>query len=262
MDSILKPTFEWAKEKNIFFLEAKISQSNISIEIEKLNQSDFHNLAESLSVQVLFFEPKFFKIPKRLEFEFCNEPDLFSEFEKFDGKLKLYKLFFVKDGCLYIFKLPSSLYKNGEVLYEKWKSIKEDHKLSNDIKRSIIDEEIEEWEVKTYNIAKDIIDRDLFTYQDYCNMSLTDIYGLVKANFNEDVLSLDNYHNKNILNIKVGVLLYENIKKLYKDKNFERDEKVLISKIKELKSQKMSKLEIGSRLNLKSTKLNELYYRD
>jgi hypothetical protein len=261
MDSILKPTFEWAKEKNIFFLEAKISQSNISIEIEGLAITDYFKFIENIETHVVFYEPEFFEIPMEYQFEEQGVPDMFKKFEPFDGKLKLYKLFFVKEGCMYIYKIPGNLLEKWHKLYDKWLSIIEDKDFVQSFKRGVYDKENDDLESKIFNIAKEIVKNNFFSFQDYMNFSIDDYYNLYKKCYEEDILSLDNYVNKNILSMTLSNKLYHHIRSIYKNTRYDKDEKEILNKIKEFKSQNMTKVEISSRLNLKRERLNMLYYR-
>jgi len=148
MDKILLPITEWAKEKKIFFLEGKISESKTSIEIEGLGITEYQTFVEKIMSPVIFYEPEFFKIPSEYEFEEHNEADLYKEFELLGGKLKLYKLFFVKESCMYTYKIPGKLFVKGLKLFDKWLSIIEDKNFVKSYKRDIFYEEREDLEAK------------------------------------------------------------------------------------------------------------------
>jgi hypothetical protein len=261
MDKILLPITEWAKEKKIFFLEGKISESKTSIEIEGLGITEYQTFVEKIMSPVIFYEPEFFKIPSEYEFEEHNEADLYKEFELLGGKLKLYKLFFVKEGCMYIYKIPGNLLEKWQKLYDKWLSFKEDKDFVQSFKRGVYDKENDDLESKIFSIAKEIVKNNFFSFQDYMNFSIDDYYNLYKKCYEEDILSLDNYVNKNILSMTLSNKLYHHIRSIYKNTRYDNDEKEILNKIKEFKSQNMTKVEISSRLNLKRERLNMFYYR-
>ncbi len=261
MDNLLKQTFEWTKERKIFFLEGKIFDSKVSIEIEGLSITDYLTFVENFKTPVIFYEAEFFEIPYEFEFEEQNVPDMFKEFEPYDGELKLYRLFFVKEGCIYIYKIPGKLLAKWQKLNNKWLSIVENKNFVRSFKRDVYDKENDDLESKILKIAREIVKNNFFSYQDYLNFSMEDYDNLYKKCYEQDVLSLDNYINRDILRMTLTSKLYQHIRTVYKKTRLEKDEKEILIKIKEFKEQKMTKVEMSSRLNITKNKLNMLYYK-